>query len=185
MGKKKSIVQQYISFKTRNGLTTKQIEEIAEEYANSGPDTARSYFMEKYDISEHVFYRARDFAVICMLVDSRTSNRILEKAAFNSREHNSKKSSVRSARHAQDLKGMRTEYFNGFTRSEIEDICAKYAEGLELRVIANAYDTGETCIKYLLRKGIVAGYINESTYQLIDLRLKLKGRSIDELFKKR
>ena len=182
---KKSIVKQYVDFKTRNGLTTKVITALAREYANSGPDAARSYFMEKYDISEHVFYRARDFAVICMLVDSKTANRIMEKAAFNSKEHNTKNSSARSNQHARELKEKRAEFFSSFTQCEIVDICQKYADGVELSKIANAYDTGESCIKFLLRKGILAGYINEATYQLIDLRLKLKGRSIDELFKKR
>lgn len=181
---KKPIYLQFLHFKNRHQLTSQTIQEMMTEYANSGPDTARSYFMEKYDISEHVFYRCRDFAVICMLVDGKTKQRLLKKAAFNSQEHNKKKSSRKSALHSEKLMQQRAEFFNSFTQSEIEDICHKYAEGVELEKIAHSHDTGVFGIKNLLKKGILLGYVDASTYQAISLRVKLSGKTLDVIFKK-
>ena len=181
---KKPVWNQFLDFRCRHNLSVADIKELAEEYANSGPDKSRSYFVKKYQISEHVFYRARDFAVICMLVDKKTEERIFAKAAFNCKQNNSKKSSVGSHLHAEKLYSQKEEFFNSFTESEIRDILFKYAEGLELSKIAAAYDTGVRCIKMLLKKGIILGYYEEPTYSAIALRLKLKGRSIDEIFRR-
>ena len=180
---KKSIYDQFLDFKGRNHLTTKQIQEMVTEYANSGPDYARSYFTKKYEISEHIFYRARDFAVICMLIDSKTQERVLEKAKLNSKQHNNKKSAARTISHFSCLLQKRVEYFSAFTKSEIEDICQKYAEGLELEKIAIAYDTGVTAIKYLLKKGLLLGYIDQNTFAAIELRVKLSGKDINSIYK--
>lgn len=180
---KKSIYVQFLEFKGRHNLSTSQIREIAEDYANSGPDFARSYFSKKYEISKHVFYRARDFAVICMLVDTRTQERIFEKAKFNSKQHNIKKSAAKSIAHSAYLMKKRAEFFNSFTQNDIEDICRKYAEGVELSKIAHAYDTGISAVKFLLKKGLLLGYVDEPTYAAIRLRVKLSGKDINVIFK--
>lgn len=179
---KKPIYLKFIHFKRRHNLSTSNIQAMMTEYANSGPDTSHSYFMSKYSISEHVFYRCRDFAIICMLVDGKTQKRIIEKSAFNFKEHNPKQHSTKSISHSDMLLLQRTEFFNSFSREEIEDICHKYAEGLELSKIALSYDTGVFAIKNLLRKGILLSYVDQGTFEAISLRLQLMGHSIDEIY---
>lgn len=181
MKKKKSILDRFLEFKGRHNLTTATLQKMFQEYANSGPDKARTYFTHKYGISEHVFYRARDFVVICMLLDAKTTNRIFAKAAFTSGEHGSAK---RSQKHSQNLKLQREEFFSTFTQADIEDILHKYAEGLALEKIAVTYDTGTWAIKVLLKKGLLLGYADQNTYALIDQRVTLLGRSISEIYKK-
>lgn len=180
MKKKKSILDRFLEFKWRHNLTTDTLQKMFQEYANSGPGKARTYFTNKYRISEHVFYRARDFVVICMLVDSKTTKRIFAKAAFTSGEHGG---SRRSLKHSYELKLQRAEFFNSFSRKDIEDILYKYAEGVSLKSIAVSYDTGISAIKFLLTKGINEKYYTQEIYNAIALRLKKKGRSIDEVAK--
>ena len=179
----KSIVDRFVEFKCRHNLSTAKIQEMATEYANSGPDTARSYFVKKYGISEHVFYRARDFAVICMLVDYKTTNRILRKAASNYAEKNPERTMEKSISHSALLRNQRAEYFGSFTQKEIEDILYKYAEGIDLNKIATAYDTGVSAINFLLKKGLLLGYADEAIYAAIRLRIKLLGRDINEIYR--
>lgn len=181
---KKPILAKFLEFKHRHNLSNSVIQNMMTEYANSGPDTARSYFMNKYSISEHVFYRCRDFAIICMLVDGRTQKRLFKKAAFNSQEHNAHQSSRKSISYSEKLLMQREQFFNSFSRNDIEDICNKYAEGLPLAKIASSYETGIFCIKNLLRKGIILGYVDEPTFAAISLRVRLMGRNIEEVFRK-
>ncbi len=181
---KKPIYIKFLEFKRRHNLSISVIQDMMSEYANSGPSTARSYFMNKYSISEHVFYRCRDFAIICMLVDGRTQKRLFKKAAFNSQEHNVHQSSRKSISYSEKLLMQREDFFNSFSRNEIEDICHKYAEGLPLEKIASSYSTGTFCIKNLLKKGILLGYVDEYTYGAISLRVRLSGRNINEIFNK-
>ena len=179
---KKTEYQKFVDFKKRNGLTTQDIQRMISDYANSGPDFACSHFMQKYGLSEHAFYRARDFAVTCGLLDYRTTERTIAKAAFNSKQRNSKKNSTQSLLHSQELKKLREDFFNSFSKEEIIDICRKYAEGISVDKIAVAYDTGTYMIKQLLSKGIILRYIDDSIFAAISLRLKAKGRSINEVF---
>lgn len=181
---KKPIYIKFLEFKRRHNLSNSVIQDMMTEYANSGPDTARSYFMNKYSISEHVFYRCRDFAIICMLVDGRTQKRLFKKAAFNSQEHNIHQSSRKSISYSEKLLMQREEFFNSFSQNDIQDICSKYAEGLPLEKIANNYETGIFCIKNLLKKGILLGYVDEYTFEAISLRVRLLGRNINEVFGK-
>lgn len=177
----KSIKMKLFDFKNRHNLSLEIIQKMLEEYANSGPDQARSHFMAKYNISEHVFYRARDFGVICRLVDSKTTKRILAKAQFNCHEHGDK--SGRSKKHGDKLLQERKDFFNSFTDSDIAQIMYFYATGYQLSFIADLYYTGEGTIKLLLAKGIIT-HCNDENKILdnIDSRLKQNGSSLTAIF---
>ena len=65
----KPIQDQFADFKGKHKkLTNAKINQIAFEYANSAPEFARTYFSQKYGISQTVFYRVLEFAIICGLV---------------------------------------------------------------------------------------------------------------------
>lgn len=154
--KQKSIYENFTDFKIRHNLSNEKIAQIATEYANSDFELARSYFSEKYKISEYTFYKARDFAIIFCLVDKEIYKRIRQKSSINYRNNNTKNNStIASIAHFDELIVKQQEFLDGFSKSEILDIANKYVEGLSLKKIAVAYDTGEYAIKRLLKKGIV------------------------------
>lgn len=178
---KKSIAEKFKDFRIRHGLSLELIKKLAKEYAITDTERSCSFFMDKYDIPRSVFYRARDFAVICALVNPTATELIFRKAATNSMVHGSSKGSIL---HSEWLIEQQKEFLDSFSQSELEDICHKYADGLKLSVIANQYETGEYGIQLLLKKAILAGFADTTTYQRIVERLNKKGRSILEIYPK-
>lgn len=152
---KKSLYQKFIDFKHRHSLSNENIAKIVTEYADSDLNFARSFFKQKYGISESTFYKVRDFAVICCLVDTKTCQRLQSKAAANYSSNNVQNSSTGSIAHFKDLLKMRQEYLDDFSAEEIQDIANKYVEGVSVDNIAIAYDTGSFAIRWLLKKGVI------------------------------
>ena len=67
---KKSEYQKFQDFKKRHNLSDQQIVRIISDYANTADEYAASFFAAKYNISNHVFYKIRDYTIIFMLVDA-------------------------------------------------------------------------------------------------------------------
>ena len=179
---KKSIYDKFVDFKNRHGLSNEVIAQIATEYANSNFELARSYFSDKYDISEHTFYKARDYAIIFCLVDNETFKSIRDKSSANYRSNNTKNTAVSSIAHFNELFEKRQEFLDGFSKSEIIDIAYKYAEGVSAKNIAVAYDTGEYAIKKLLGKGIVDLILDS---KLVSQIKAIVGSALDRTLQKR
>ena len=177
----KSIAKKLCDFCNRNELSIEFIQKMAKEYALSDEEKSCSFFTEKYGISKSCFYRAKDFAIICCLVNPKTAQLIMRKSAFNSRRHGS---STGSFLHSEDLLEQQKDFIDSFSQSDMEDICHKYAEGLELWVIANQYQTGSYGIQLLLKKAILSGIASSDTMMLIEQRLQRKGRSLKEIYPK-
>lgn len=178
----KSIYEKFLDFKSRHKLSNEKIAQIATEYANSSFDFARSYFSSKYEISEYVFYKARDFAIIFCLVDNTTAKRIHEKSSANYRSNNDKNSAADSIAHFNELIAKRQEFLDGFSKNEILDIAHKYVEGLSAKNIALCYDTGEYAIKKLLKKGIVELIFDSTTVSQIH---SIVGDSLNKTLERR
>lgn len=151
----KSITEKFLDFMARYNLSVDDIVNIATEYANSDLELARTHFTDKYDIKQHVFYKARDYAIICCLVDHSLYEKIRDKSSTNYRSNNDKKSAVSSIAHFDELRIQQTQYLNEFSETEIIDIGRKYIDGVTIKNIAAAYQTGEYAIKKLLKKGII------------------------------
>ncbi len=175
---KKSIIKKFTDFKARNLLSNDIIAKMVTEYANSELDLARTHFSEKYNISAKSFYKARDFAVICCLIDSDTCERVKEKAATNCSRNNPEKSGRRSLEHFEKLYAERREFLNSFSDAEIRDIAYKYAEGIATKTIAMNYDTGAFAIKKLLKKGIALLIVDTQTTKIISNML---GSKLDNI----
>ena len=92
----KSIYKQFLDFKKRHNLSNELISKIANEYANSDLELARTHFSEKYGISQHTFYKARDFAIVFCLVDKKTFYQIRQKSTTNYKNNNEKNSAARA-----------------------------------------------------------------------------------------
>ena len=150
----KSIYNQFLDFKKRHNLSNELISKIAKEYADSDLELARTYFSEKYGISQHVFYKARDFAIVFCLVDKKTFYQIRQKSITNYKNNNEKSSAAKSIAHFDNLILQQQKFLDDFSNNDILDIALKYIEGVSTKNIAIAYDTGEYAIKKLLKKGI-------------------------------
>lgn len=164
---KLSINEQFHNFLMRHNLTISYIQEMITEYANTIPELARTHFTQKFSISEHVFYRCLDFAVICCLVDDRICRFLYGKACENSRTHNKENSARASAKHFDELLSKREEYILSFSEAEIRDIARKYAGGMSAEKIALAYETGKYGINRLLVRGIKELVIDKKTLDTI------------------
>lgn len=150
----KSIYRQFLDFKKRHNLSNELISKIAREYADSDLELARTHFSEKYGISQHVFYKARDFAIVFCLVDKKTFYQIRQKSITNYKNNNEKNSAAKSIAHFDNLIFQQQKFLHDFSNNDILDIALKYIEGVSTKNIAIAYDTGEYAIKKLLKKGI-------------------------------
>lgn len=179
---KKSIIKKFADFKKRHLLSNEIIRKMITEYANSEYDLAQTHFSKKYDISKSTFYKARDFAIICCLVDKTTCKKIKKKTLANYKANNPKNTSNRSNSNFTCLYDERENFLKTFSDDEIRDIAFKYAEGLSIKNIASAYDIGEFGIKLLLRKGIVSLIVDGDITKSIKYRV---GNDLDKILNQR
>ncbi len=178
----KSIAKKFYDFKVRHGLSNEIIVQIVTEYANTVLELARTHYSEKYDISERTFYKCRDYAVICCLVDNQTCKSLRAKAAANYSKNNDKNSSVAPIAHFEELLANREIFISEFSVDEILDIAHKYTDGVTLKNIAIAYETGELAIQKLLKKGIVDLIYDAALTKQIS---NMIGPSLDNILKQR
>lgn len=174
----KSIIDKFKNFKKRNSLSNSIIVKMVTEYANSEPDLACTHFSEKYEISKSTFYRARDYAIICCLVDNHIYKKVKNKSVNNCKRNNPKKSGRKSLMYFEELYTERQEFLKSFSDNEIKDIAYKYAEGVPPEIIAIGYDTGEFAIKWLLKKGIALLIVDAKTTETIS---KMLGSKLNEI----
>lgn len=179
---KKSLVEKFSDFKKRHCLSNSDIEKMIVEYANTEFDLASSYFSEKYNITPNVFYKARDYAVICCLVDEDICKKIKRKTIENYKKNNPKQTTNGPVVHFSDLRVKRQEFLNTFSDNDIRDIAYKYEEGISLKNIGITYDIGEYGIKLLLRKGIVMLIVDKKTTEAISIKL---GNKMDNILQNR
>lgn len=163
----KSIREQFIDFRARHELSLSTIREIVEDYASSDFDFARSHFCQKYKISEHVFYKCRDFAVIFGLVSDKTCNALQVKASHNASTHNNYESSRQSLQHFDKLLQQRELVLNSFTKEEKAQIGVEYAIGASLDNISRKHGIGVFLVKRLIEKGIIDSSIDDETWNSI------------------
>lgn len=180
---KKTDLERYVDFKKRHGLAYEDIVKIVCEYANSDYDHARSFFSEKYEISENTFYKCRDLAVICHLVNRDICKRLREKAGANYAVYSDNNSASWSYKHFADLIRRRNVFLTLFTTEEITQICRKYSEGIKFDIISLEYELCVESIKQLLRKAIVDVIVPTSLVDEMKARAEKEGKSISD-FKK-
>lgn len=175
---KKTDLQRYVDFKKRHGLAYEDIVKIVSEYANSDYEFARSFFSEKYGISENTFYKCRDLAVICHLVNRDICEKLREKTGANYAVYSDKNSASGSYKHFADLIRRRNVFLTLFTTEEITQICRKYSEGIKFDIISLEYEVCVESIKQLLKKAIVDVIVPASLVDEMKERAKKEGKNI-------
>lgn len=161
----KSIREQFIDFRIRHQLSLNTVREIVEDYASSDFNFARSHFCKKYELSEHVFYKCRDFAVILGLVSDKTCTALQVKASHNFSTHNDYESSRRTLQHFNKLLQQREMVLHSFTTEEKEEIGIKYSLGIPLAKIANSHGIGLYLAKRVIERGIIDSSIDDATWK--------------------
>ena len=180
---KKTDFQRICSFMKKHQLSHQDIKKISTEYANSPEEKARTFFTEKYKISEHVFYKCLEFSIVCHLVDETTRKMIRAKAISNYKLHNEKESSKKVMDHYAELTRRRKIFFDAIPKEEILDISYKYAAGIELSIISNTYGYCEETVKKLIAKGITKVITPLLVVILIKNRVKTEGKSLEDFEK--
>lgn len=162
--------QKFQNFKQRHGINNQQIIKIMTEYANTVDEYSASFFSAKYNITTHVFYRMRDFAIIFMLVESTVCQRIRNKSFRNQLARNSTGNYTTSSRHYQSLIEKRKEYLKSFSNEEIVQIALEYAHGDALYDIAKKHNISTHTVRKLLSISLANHLVCDSVYQQIKFR---------------
>ena len=70
-------LKRYDNYKKKYRMSLESIFKMMDEYAYSEKEKAYSYFINKYNLpNPYSFYKARDLAIICHIVDEKTCFRI-------------------------------------------------------------------------------------------------------------
>ena len=158
----KPIWVRFSEFKVRNNLSNRKMAEIANQYAYSSSECARTVFTKNFGISEHVFYKVLDFAIIAKLVDKETQDHIFLKRIGNNCKHGSKEGAQKSVEHKNKVLQLQQEYavafeqhIASFSEADIFQICKEFGrDGLSIFEIAKRHNTSSRVIETLLKKGI-------------------------------
>ena len=159
----RTLPEQFLAFKKRNLLSSELISKIVSEYANSDQDFAKTYFTEKYNISAHVFYKCRDFAVVFCLVDDSTCCKLKQKTARNYSAKNPNGTAVSSVNHFNEIYQQRSDFLDTFTTQKIRYITNQYLNDISLDDIAEENYTKSFTIKFFIKKGITNLLVDKET----------------------
>lgn len=165
--------QKFQNFKQRHDLNNQQIIKIITEYANTEDEYSASFFSAKYNISTHIFYRLKDFALIFMLVDSTVCKRVRNKSLRNQIAKKGSGNYTASTRHYQSLIEKRKEYLKSFSNEEIVQIASEYAYGDALYDIAKRHDISPYTVRKLLAISLANRLVCDDLYQQIKLRSQI------------
>lgn len=170
---KKSEYQKFQDFKKRHNLSDQQIVRIISDYANTADEYAASFFAAKYNISNHVFYKIRDYTIIFMLVDATVCLRIRNKLFRNQSGKNKSGNYTAANHHYQLLIKKRKEYLKSFSNEEIVLIAIEYANDEALYDIAKKHNISTYAVRKLLAIALVNHLVCDTVYHSIRFRSKV------------
>lgn len=167
---KKNERQKFQDFKLRHSLTDTYIAKILREYATSEDEFSCSYFCEKYNLTPHVFYKMRDYAIIFMLVSPVTRKKIREKAICNQICKNPTGSYNSSYTYYNKLLITRKNYLKTFSITDFVQAATMYANNIRITEIAQKFDVSLEIARTLIALALINRLIDEKTYRLIKFR---------------
>ena len=158
----KPIHVRFAEFKDRNHLSNQKIREIAYNYAISVSESARTFFTTQCSISEHVFYKVLEYAIICKLVDKEIQDRIFLKLASNGCRRGGKDALKASKDKKDRILQLQAQYslfleehIASFSEIDLFQICKEYGrDKMSVSEIAKRHGTSIRVIEVLLNKGL-------------------------------
>lgn len=145
--------------------------EIAEKYANSNEEFARSYFMKEYDISASCFYKILEITVVCNWVSDETVRKMEAKALKNQKAH-AVEAGLSTRKHYAEMRQKRQDYIVSlYTEKEIEDLAVKFAYSpLSKKQFAEVEGISTAILDKLLKKAIVELIVDDIIFNAIRQR---------------
>lgn len=142
--------------------------QIAEKYANSNEEFARSYFMKEYDISASCFYKILETTIIYNWVSDETVKKMEAKALINQKAH-ATEAGLSTRKHYAEMRQKRQEYILSlYTEKEIEDLAVKFAYSpLSKKEFSEAEGISVGMLDKLLKKAIVELIVDDIIFNAI------------------
>lgn len=135
----------------------------AKEYANSSNEFARSYFIEKYNVSESCHYKLLYDAVVYNRVSEEEVDKMEAKSISNQKAKVGGAGASSYLNYAK-LRRERYKYIASlYTEKEIEDLVKVIIANpkISLQVIADIKGITLITLKYVIRRAIVECYIGD------------------------
>ena len=151
---------------------------LALKYANSEHGYARSYFSEKYQITNSCYYKALEYAVVKNLVDDVTFAKMMNKSVANQNGHY-KGAGKTSLSKYNRLYNERCKYIAySLPEDKVRDIASDFTEKDGDKYIfskydlANCYEIAVRTEEFILLRAIVDNIIDDKMFTLIEKRSK-------------
>ena len=142
---------------------------IANEYANSESNFARSYFCNYYEIGESCFYRVLEYAIITNLVDDKLFKKMMEKSITNQISHKAGAGMTSVAKY-NHLYSKRCEYIAlSFPENKIKQIAEDFANNpnVSKEDIALKYNISRKVLELMLERSIIDNVVNDEIFEAI------------------
>lgn len=155
-------------------------QDIAEKYANSDGQCAKSYFSDKYDLSHSCFYKILEYAIVENLVSDEVVNLMQVKAIKNQKVH-AENAGSRSILHYQDMRRKRYEKIvSNLSEKEIEEIAKEFAINFQIskKELAEKHGMTIRVIDMILVRAILELIVDDKTFALIRERSLINGNNI-------
>lgn len=147
---------------------------IANEYANSKGEYARSYFTKEYDITVKCYYKILETAIVYNWVSEETVEKMEEKALRNQKAHAST-AGLSTRKHYARIRLKRNNYIVSlYSEKEIEDLATNFAYSpLSKKEFAKKEGITIKILDLLLKKAIVEAIVDDIVFNAI------RQRSVD------
>lgn len=180
----KTLANRFEEFKKRNSLTDKRITDMLTEYSQLVDEHARTYFCERYNVTPYVFYKARDFAIILCLIDSKTIDAVEKKMNNNQASHNEKSNNASSRDHFAKLRRMRNTYLDSFSKEKVREIAELFLSGERFTDIASKFDIAVYAAKGIIVHRFCEAFAQNDNARILAERFEMNLSSVKKLLAK-
>ena len=145
---------------------------LTEEYANSDAQFSRSYFCNRYNISESCYYKVMEFAVVMDLVSDSIVSKMLNKSMANQNLHLAGAGGSSIAKYAR-MYSARCEYIAlSFIDDEVRKIAKDFVDNPDIpkQEIATMHGISKKVLDLLLVRGIEQCIVDDETVNKIEER---------------
>lgn len=154
---------------------------IAEEYANSSLEFARSYFMDKYDITSSCFYKCLELAIIRNLITEDLIEKMERKSINNQKAHDTTAGAKTHLKYYKMRKERDLNIFAEFSDNEIEKIAIEFAYSkLKKAEFAKEKEISNRVIDLILKKAIEEAIVDDEVLYSIKERSIANAKNVEE-----
>lgn len=145
---------------------------VTEEYANSSPEFARSYFCKSYRITVSCFYKILEYAVVRNLVEDTIVTKMMKKAIANQNLHKNGAGASSVIKYAR----MYTERYkyiaNTMPVEDVRKLAIDFGDNPDITKaeFASAYGVHQRVIGYWLNRAIIEKIADDRTVDAIERR---------------